>query len=184
MLKPIIGIVAATLASPAIAEEYWVQYDYSTHECSIVESATHQTATRFPWSAPNDGSKPTEPLDGGTSGRADSSATKQNGTPNGSTSAAQGADGSATPNDTDTASGAPNKTRTPNTPNGTNTAGTSGSTNDQQAESPVVAAWKSKMELAQKEKIDVSTALIGSAMQTREQAEEEMHIMRRCGRNY
>src|SRR5690348_9413541 len=184
VLKPIIGIVAATLATPALADEYWVQYDYSSHECSIVQSATHQTETRFPWSAPNDGSRPKEALKGpagGSAGAANGGATNGNGNPNGSGTSSEPANGDGTPDGSNTASGASNEAGAANNSNTTNGAGTAGNTNNEESESPVVAAWKRKAELAKKDKIDVSKALVGRAMQTREQAEDEMQIMRICG---
>jgi hypothetical protein len=184
VLKPIIGIVAATLVTPALADEYWVKYDYNTHECSVVQSATHQTETRFPWSAPNDGSKPKDALNGpanGSAGATTDGTTNETGNPNGSTTTAIATNGNAAPNDSNAASGAPNETGASNTSNTTNNSGTTNNTNNGESESPVVAAWKRKAELAKKDKIDVSTALVGSAMQTREQAEEEMQIMRICG---
>ena len=184
MLKLIIGLVVAILATPALADEYWVQYDYSKHECSIVQSATHETATRFPWSAPNDGSKPKAPLNApanGSAGADSSGVSNENGNPNGSTVTAETTRGGGTPDNSENASGAPNETSESNASNSTSGAAAAGNTNNEESESPVVAAWKRKAELAKKDKIDVSTALVGRAMQTRQQAEEEMQIMRICG---
>jgi hypothetical protein len=37
-------MVLAAFVSPALANEYWVQYDYSTHVCSVVEKKSADTA--------------------------------------------------------------------------------------------------------------------------------------------
>lgn len=183
MLKSMIGgLMVATLVTPVLADEYWVQYDYSTHECSIVQSDTHEAATRFPWSAPTDGSRPKDlpnPPAGGATGGLTAGATNEKAGPNSSNNS-EVTDGSSTSNASNTASATQKETGTSSASNNTSGAGPTNNTNDE-SESPVVAAWKRKAELAQNNHVDVSKALVGRALETREQAEEEMQIMRICG---
>lgn len=182
MLKPMIGsLVVAALATPALATEYWVQYDYPTHTCSVVQSDTHQTATRFPWSPPNDGSRPKDVPKGPAGGNTGSATVGANETapPDGLSRTSEPANDRGGPNGS-------------NTEATTNQTGNSAASNNQnggraftdtydESESPVVAEWKRRAELAKKEHIDVTTALIGSPMRSQEEAEAEMQIMRMCG---
>jgi hypothetical protein len=191
VLKPIIGIfIAVALVTPALADEYWVKYDYSTHECSIIKSAVHLTETRFPWSPPNDGRKPKGALDNGakvsagtaTNGETGSASVDQTDTSSGSNSAADASSAASTASNSNATSDAANKAGPTNQSTSMGNTGATDKTNED-FEKQLAASWERKAELAKKDHIDVKTALIGSAMQSREQAEQEMKIMRMCGLN-
>lgn len=183
MLKPMIGgLVVAALATPSIAEEYWVKYDYTTHECSIVQSDTHLTATRFPWSPPTDGRRPEdEPKALARADREGAKAGAANEAPpqDGSSTNSESKD-AATSGGTNKASGATNDAGD-STASKTSNGGRAFTDTYDESESPVVTEWKRRAELAKKEHIDVTTALIGSPMKTWQEAEAEMQIMRKCG---
>ena len=200
-MKSIIGgIVLTTLVTPALAaDQYWVQYDYSTHECSIVVKTVDDTApdttydTR--WATPQDGTMPTPappvpivverfpetaPDTAQDSAAAD---TPQDSTTNGMPTPAP----IVVERSPDTA----NDTAAADTPNGPaqdaapaatpkDATGANG-TNDT-SKDPIAAAWARKKAAAEAAgTTNITTALIGDPMRSREEAEYEMQIMRKCG---
>ena len=44
MKSIICSVVLVTLVSPSLADEYWVEYNYSTHKCSMVETKSQHPA--------------------------------------------------------------------------------------------------------------------------------------------
>jgi hypothetical protein len=158
------AIALVTFIVPALADEYWVQYDYSSHECSIVlKKSNEDTADK-------------------TSGAPTADTTTDAPTADTTTDAptADTTTGAPTADATKGAPTADNSSET-GTPNASNGNSTSDDTEITASNSPVVAAWQRK-EAAAKEKNDTSTtALIGSPMKSREEAENEETIMRKCG---
>lgn len=196
-MKSIIGgIVLAALISPAFANEYWVEYDYSTHECSIVEKKSPQSATDATQIGP--AANPTAdvtasgaPNDGSTSNIPQGFAAPTKDMPPVVVSSGAPSDAntpSITPGDT-----APANTTTAvsptDTPNGAPAPGAPTDTsNDENKDDPfagLAASWARKKAAAEAAgTADIMTAEIGTAMHSREDAENEMKIMRKCGINH
>jgi hypothetical protein len=187
VVKSIIGgIVLTTLVTPALAaEQYWVEYDYSTHECSIVVKTVDDTAP----DTTNDAAVADTPQDrrrGWHATANDSAAadTPQDGTANGIPTPAP----IVVERSPETAPDTAKDTAAADTPNGTAkdaapaaTPKDANSTNDT-SKDPIEAAWARKKAAAEAAgTADITTALIGSPMRSREEAEDEMQIMRKCG---
>lgn len=168
------GVVFAALLCPAFANEYWVEYDYQSHQCSIVEKKTDPNQAAVPPSGPeaNPTPKVASAPTGGTvptmlpgSQAPAPVEVGQTGAPN----------GTPAPGVPATAAG------TPNNPPGSPTA----SNPDEQQKDPYAAtasAWAQKKAAAEAAgTADIQTAFIGTAMHSRQEAENEMQIMRKCG---
>jgi hypothetical protein len=104
--------------------------------------------------------------------------TNEAGTPDASNSTADATGEASTADNSNTSANAANEAPPPN---GRNSTSAAGNNTNSDFEKELAASWKRKAELAKENKIDVSKALVGSAMQTQEQAEEEMQTMRICG---
>ena len=181
-MKSVIGgIVLVALAGPALANEpveYWVEFNWSTHQCSIVEkkandndswspqepAAANPTPNAPASSMPNIGSTPTM-LPASSS---PAQVTVVPG-PSGGLSAAAGSAPPATKPGTPAA--------TPGTPAATNPEDTK---KDPYAATEAAYA-KKRAELEASGKADIQTEFIGTAQHTREQAQAEIQIMRKCG---
>ena len=174
MVKSVIGVlILAALASPAFANEYWVEYDYSKHQCSVVEKKSQQnpqesaapgnsTPTVAPSTAANSGNTPTM--------LPPSSAPAQTRTV--VTPPTNDSTASASPT---TASSKP--TTTPAAPSSTDPDDTK-----KDPYGATAAAWAQKKAAAEAAgTADNQTALIGTAQHSRAEAESEMQIMRKCG---
>ena len=191
-VKSIIGgIVLITLVTPALAaDQYWVEYDYSTHQCSIVVKTVDDTAAettndtavadtpqdhnwRPGWHAtPNDLAAADMPQDGTANGMPTWAPIVVERSPETAPDTAKGSAAADTPNGTakDAAPAASPKDAT-----------AANSTNDT-SKDPIEAAWARKKAAAEAAgTADITTALIGSPMRSREEAEDEMQIMRKCG---
>lgn len=170
------GIVLAAFVSPAIANEYWVQYDYSTHECSVAE-------------------KKSDPNEAGTTQSGPPATPTQNmaSTPTASTMPTI-VPGSEAPANTTVIAGspdAPNDVTAPGSPPptsgtqaaapGTPTAADAGDNKDDPF-AALARTWaRKKAEAEAAGTADVTIGLIGTAQHSREDAEAEMQIMRKCG---
>jgi hypothetical protein len=205
-VKSIIGgIVLTTLMTPALAaDQYWVEYDYSTHQCSIVVKTVDDTAadttydTRFA-DTPQDGTLPTPappvpivverfPLTAPDTAK-DSAAvdTSQDGTTNGMPTPAPIVAEKSPETTPDTAQ----DSAAAETPNGpaqdaasaaTSKDATAATDRNDPSKDPIAAAWARKKAAAEAAgTADITTALIGSPMRSRQEAENEMKIMRKCG---
>lgn len=189
MVKAIIGgVVLAALVSPAMANEYWVEYNYSTHECSVVEKKSPQSATEAQnGPPPADVTAPGTPKDGSVSDvpqgfappTKDMPPVVASGAPNDATTPSV-TPGATAPTNTTTAvnpTGAPNGAPTPGAPTDASNAD---SKND--PFSPLAASWERKKAAAEAAgTATVTTVEIGTAMRSREDAESEMQVMRKCG---
>lgn len=189
-MKSIIGgIVLAALISPAFADEYWVEYNYSTHECSIVEKKSPQSATDatqigpaanptadvMASGAPNDGSTPRIPQGFAAPPKDIPPVVVTPGAPSDANAPSITPDASAPANTittvSPTARGAPTDT--------------SDGENKDDPFAGLAASWERKKAAAEAAgTADIMTAEIGTAMHSREDAENEMKIMRKCGINH
>jgi hypothetical protein len=198
-VKSIIGgIVLTTLVTPALAaDQYWVEYDYSTHQCSIVVKTVDDTAldmtndtavadtpanARPTWAPIVVERFPETPRDTAKDSAAAGTPGTANGMPAPAPIVVERSHGTApdTAKDTaaaDTPKGPAQETAPAATPKGATAAnGTDESSN------PIAAAWARKKAAAEAAgTADITTALIGSPMRSREEAEDEMKIMRKCG---
>jgi len=173
----ICAIVLAALTSPAFANEWWVEFNWSTHQCSVVEKKPQETASSTPQEAatntpdvapsgtPNAGTMPTM-LPG-------SSAPAQ-------TTVVPGPLFGKSP---DAAASAP-PTTVPGNPAAA--PGTSAATNPEDKKNDpfaaVAAARAAKLAaLEAAGTLNVQKEFIGTAQHSREQAEAEIRIMRKCG---
>ena len=165
MVKWLVSAIALVIfIVPALADEYWVQYDYSTHECSIVLKKSHEDTADKTSGAPAADTTTDAPT-ADTTTNAPTTDTTTNAPTTDTTTNAPTADNSS-------------ETGPPNASNGNST---SDGTEITASNSPVVAAWQ-RRESAAKEHNDTSTtALIGSPMKSREEAEDQEKIMRKCG---
>ena len=191
MVKALIGgVVLATLAAPAMATEYWVQYDYTTHTCSIIEKKTagNPTDTTKDAATPNptaDATASNTPKDNPVSDTPQGFAAPTQATPPVVVSRAPSQTPSTTPSPTATknppapgsATGAPNGAAAPGAPQDTSSA-------DKKDDpfAPLAAAWAAKKAAAEANgTANITRIEIGTAMQSREDAEAEMLVMRKCG---
>jgi hypothetical protein len=205
VVKSIIGgIVLTTLVTPALAaDQYWVEYDYSTHECSIVvktvDDMAPDTTYDTRWATPQDGTMPTpappvpivvERFPETAPDTAQDSAAAD--TPQDST-----ANGMPTPapivveRSPETAPDTANDTAEADTPNGpaqdaaqaaSPKDATAANSTDDTSKDPIAAAWARKKAAAEAAgTADITTALIGDPLRSREEAENEMKVMRKCG---
>jgi len=233
-VKSIIGgIVLVTLVGPAFAKEYWVEYNYSTHVCSIVEKQSPDTAQdntaaeTTNAAAPNgnttsDVSQGTNaantategapvivvpaPSDQATPGANAANTTTEggaSGAPNGAAAsdATQGANAASATTE-GRASGAPNAATGPDATKGASAANAApkgaasgspdvptswsvptdaGSGGNVDPFKNLAEAWARKKAAAEAAGTDTTKALIGIAMHSRQEAEAEMQIMRKCG---
>jgi hypothetical protein len=201
-VKSIIGgIVLSTLLTPALAaDQYWVEYDYSTHACSIVVKTVDDTdavaynpqfgtangmptpappapivVKRFPETAPD------------TANDSAAADTPRDGTANGMPTPAP----LVVERPPETAPDTANDTAEADTPEGPaqdaapaarpKDATAANATNDT-SKDPIAAAWARKKAAAEAAgTADITTALIGSPLSSREEAENEMKVMRKCG---
>jgi hypothetical protein len=230
-VKSIIGGIALlTLVSPASANEYWVDYNYSTHECSIVEKNSPDTAADAAQGAtaadsaniattsdatqganvaktiaqaaaagvapvivvtgPNDQTTSDQTTsDQTTSDQTTSDVTRGANAANTITEGiASGAPNAATSSNATRGANAANATTeggASNTPNAASTSGTPANTgtggNDFDPVKALAASWARKKAAAEAAGTDTTHALIGTAMHSREEAESEMQVMRKCG---
>ena len=188
MFKSIIGgITLAALVSPAMANEYWVEYDYSTHTCSIVEKQTPQNSTDVTQNGPTATPAGTSATGGPISDVPQGFAAPTNktppviasGAPNAAdtTPVAPGTTAPANPTATAKPTGAPNGAAAPGAPT---KASKKFDENDPFA--GLAASWARKKAAAEAAgTANVTTVEIGDAMRTREDAEAEMLVMRKCG---
>ena len=174
MVRSIIGAaIIATLGAPAWANDFWVEYDYTTHECSIVEATPEQSKAA---AAQRDAIG--RVMESAVASTADATS-KQNVN---DANAAGGANGAGPPSNSSTPnnSSAPDNSSTSD--GGQTSAGPAdsfpqpGAPND-----PIAALWARKEAAAKAAHIDVTRSVIGSPMETREDAEAEMQVMRKCG---
>lgn len=190
MVKSIIGgVVLAAFVSPAMASDFWVEYNYSTHECSIVEKKTPNDATAQggpsaapPADAPSSGAPSGLPISSPPQGFA----APTNETPpvvvagvpnNANTPSTTPPATTKNPTASTSPAGAPNEAATPSAPSDTSSA-------DKKDDpfAPLAAAWAAKKAAAEAAgTANVTTIQIGTAMHNREEAEEEMQVMRKCG---
>ena len=164
MVKPIIGgIFLAALITPALAaDEYWVEYNYSTHECSIVEKKTQETA-----SDPTQDTTTAPTQDTTTAAPTQDTPTSD---PTQDTTTAE------TPKDAATAETPKNAPEA-----GRDTTAADGTTdNSADPTAAVAAAWARKEAAARESHRDITKTLVGSPMRSRKEAEEEMAFIRRC----
>jgi hypothetical protein len=173
------GVVVLTaLVTPASASEFWVQYDYSAHECSIVEKKSPENDAGTPQGAadasiaPKVATSSPPTVDTTPAMLPASSAPAQTTTVISPPAGPGSATASPTPT---TAAGRPPATA------GSPTATTPADTK-QDPYAPTTDAWARKKAAAEAAgTADVQTVLIGTAMHSREEAESEMQIMRKCG---
>jgi hypothetical protein len=202
VVKSIIGgIVLTTLVTPALAaDQYWVEYDYSTHACSIVVKTVDDwapdTTNDKRWAdTPQDGTMPTpappapivvERFPETTPDTANDSAaadTPQDGTANGMPTPAP----IVVERSPDTANDAaeadtPNGPAKDAAPAASPKDATAANSTDDTSKDPIAAAWARKKAAAEAAgTTDITTALIGDPLRSREEAENEMKVMRKCG---
>jgi hypothetical protein len=177
VLKSVFGsVVLAVLVSPAFAKEFWVQYDYSTHECSIVEKKSPENGTGTSQDATAANTEPN-----GATSNAPNTATTPTMLP---ASSAPANTTVITPSDQPGSAASPTPATASGTPPATPDTSTAANPDDKKNDpyAATTAAWaKKKAEAEAAGTADVQTVLIGTAMHTREEAESEMQIMRRCG---
>ena len=188
-MKSIIGgIVLAALISPAFADEYWVEYNYSTHECSIVEKKSSQSVTDATQTGP--AANPTAdvtasgaPNDGSTSHIPQGFAPPPKDMPPVVVT--------RTPSDANTPSITPDAPAPANTTTALSPTAPGAPTDTSDGENKddpfadLAASWARKKAAAEAAgTADIMTAEIGTAMHSREDAENEMKVMRKCGINH
>jgi hypothetical protein len=169
------GMLLVVLVGPALADEYWVQYDYSTHECSIVKKKSEQSGTTASQSGP--GANPTSNAAGTpTAGTMPTMLPGSEAPANtivvaGSAQSPDGQKGAAAP-------GA-SSSRAPAAPE------RSTGNSDEKPNDPYAAlaqTWARKKAAAEAAgTADITIRLIGTAQHSREEAQAEMQIMRKCG---
>lgn len=172
------GIVVAALVSPAFASEYWVQYDYSSHECSIVEKKSEQDKAGASQSSPAANPAP-EVASAPTAGAMPTMLPGTNAPAN--TTVVTAPSGSPRADGTKPSSGAPATSGTPTVADSDD----SKANPDDSAKAffgALVQSWERKKAAAGAAgTADITVGLIGTAQHSREEAEAEMQIMRKCG---
>jgi len=170
----ICGVILAALVSPAFANEYWVEYNYTTHQCSIVEKKSQEKDTGTPQAVPNSPPNVTAsgtPNNGTTPTILPASSAPANTT----VVTAAGGSSDAAPTTSAAAPGSPPTTL------GSPTA-TNPDDNKNDPTAALAAAWERKKTAAEAAgTADVQTAIIGTAMHSRTEAESEMQVIRKCG---
>lgn len=207
MLKSILGaVVFAAFVSPAMANEYWVEYNYSTHECSIVEKKTPQSAAEATQTGPATNPPPDVAASGTPNNSPLSSVPQGFAAPTKEMPPVVASGNANTPNNANTPSNA--NTDTANTPsitpgsvattvptapasptdapNGAAAPGAPSPTDNTGKKLPqfdaLAASWEAKKAAAEAAgTANVTTIEIGTAMQSREEAQAEMQVMRKCG---
>jgi len=168
----ICGVLFATLVSPSLAEQYWVEYNYSTQTCSIIETKSQEpagsTATGIPAASAEGAAY--DPANVATS-----SATPTN------TSSDLGPTAAviAWARKKDVAEAAWYDA-------GRTLLGTATRTPEQVVtEFKVIGAmyaiWARETATSEAGRSDAAKALIGTVSESRELAERKMNIMRKCG---
>lgn len=175
------SVLFAGCGSPAFATEYWVKYDYTTHQCSIVEvkSRGKETAANGGEAAAKNTTSvaPVTPtmLPPNSAPAKVTAVITQPGAPNDGTKPAAPVTTPARPVT------APGKSAAAVSPPGTPKA-TSSDDNTRDPTAALAAAWaRNKAAAEAAGTANVTTALIGTAMASRQDAESEMQIMRKCG---